>query len=576
MATTMDRRSFMELGIAAAASAGVAGLSATAFADEAEEEEAAESEEEESEEEAEETVYSFEIAPDPIDESEITEEYEADVIVVGAGTSGLVTAKSSLDQGLSVIVFSQSDAPVSRGGSNHAIYSTKMEELGLPRTDAEPFLRSQIAQYGYKVDQRKWYKWYNNSEESMNWLIDIMDQTDAVLSIEMGNGSAIDSNDPLWAPVAAHGWNDDDNPTIGMGQPVLVNALADMIDADDNGQVMYQITAKQLIRGGEQCGQSGRVDGVVGERAEGGYVKFTGTKAIVLATGDFSTDYEMMEKYCPDAIDLITNWDNPSAGDSGFVAGGLYDGQGQKMGLWVGAAWQHIWPNGIMAASTDSAMTNMPYNIHSGLLVGSDGKRFANELMGAASFGQMYQNIPGGCAYAIADSNYPEARQPWYISNMAYGDDPLTSEEVLERWDGYVESGSMYRADTLEELIEEMGLPETTLDTIETYNEYCANGEDEEFHKTADYLVPIETAPFYGIILSGNPQFLTVLGGLRTDENMRVCDEDDNPIEGLYNVGTMVGDTFSGCYNFLLEGHNYGMNCVTFGYLTGKYIAENE
>ena len=57
---------------------------------------------------------------------------------------------------------------------------------------------------------------------------------------------------------------------------------------------------------------------------------------------------------------------------------------------------------------------------------------------------------------------------------------------------------------------------------------------------------------------------------------MRVCDEDDNPIEGLYNVGTMIGDFYSGYYTFQMEGINYGACCLTFGYLTGKFIASNE
>lgn len=45
---------------------------------------------------------------------------------------------------------------------------------------------------------------------------------------------------------------------------------------------------------------------------------------------------------------------------------------------------------------------------------------------------------------------------------------------------------------------------------------------------------------------------------------------------GLYNVGTMVGDAYANCYSLKLQGHNLGMNCVCFGYLTGRYIAENE
>lgn len=67
-----------------------------------------------------------------------------------------------------------------------------------------------------------------------------------------------------------------------------------------------------------------------------------------------------------------------------------------------------------------------------------------------------------------------------------------------------------------------------------------------------------------------------MLGGLRTDIDMRVCDANDEPIPGLYNIGSMAGDCYGGYYTFCIPGHNYGMNCVCYGYLTGRYIAENE
>ena len=56
---------------------------------------------------------------------------------------------------------------------------------------------------------------------------------------------------------------------------------------------------------------------------------------------------------------------------------------------------------------------------------------------------------------------------------------------------------------------------------------------------------------------------------------MQICDENDIPLGGLYAAGTMIGDMYANCYNFRIAGHNYGC-CLTFGYLTGKYIAENE
>ncbi|MFR1640639.1 MAG: FAD-binding protein, partial [Eggerthellaceae bacterium] len=89
----------------------------------------------------------------------------------------------------------------------------------------------------------------------------------------------------------------------------------------------------------------------------------------------------------------------------------------------------------------------------------------------------------------------------------------------------------------------QLGLPESTLDSIRAYNADCEAGVDSEYHKDPSLMIPVAKAPFYGAV-SDTSFFLTVLGGLRTDDDMRVCDEDDNPIEGLYNVGSMAGDMF--------------------------------
>ena len=102
-----------------------------------------------------------------------------------------------------------------------------------------------------------------------------------------------------------------------------------------------------------------------------------------------------------------------------------------------------------------------------------------------------------------------------------------------------------------------------------------AAGLDSEYHKSKDYLIPIEKGPFYGQYNQLGPaQFLCVLGGLRTSPDCEVCDEDNKPIEGLYNVGSMMGDTFGTFYNFRVPGQNLGMTCITFPYLLGKELAE--
>ena len=109
---------------------------------------------------------------------------------------------------------------------------------------------------------------------------------------------------------------------------------------------------------------------------------------------------------------------------------------------------------------------------------------------------------------------------------------------------------------------------------ISRYNEMCRAGYDSDFHKKAKYLTEIKDGPFYGSPIN-QFYFFTVLGGPRTDYNLRICDENDIPLGGLYCVGSMVGDMFANLYNFRIAGHNYGSS-LTFGYLTGKFIAANE
>ena len=99
--------------------------------------------------------WEFEVPPEPI--TDVAETIQADVVVVGAGTSGLVTAYSALQEGLNVIVVSASSKPISRGGSNNAIYSKEMEKRGIPRQD--PFIMvKEMAQQGNNLDTRKWYR----------------------------------------------------------------------------------------------------------------------------------------------------------------------------------------------------------------------------------------------------------------------------------------------------------------------------------------------------------------------------------------------------------------------------------
>lgn len=515
--------------------------------------------------------WAFEVAPDPI--TDIDEVVDADVVVVGAGTAGLVTAYSALQEGLDVVVVTASSVPISRGGSNNAIYSKQMEKEGFERQKPYYILK-EMAENSNNVDQRKWYKYYHNSEEAMNWMIDIMEDAGYQTAIERTSNMAEDSL--FYQAPAAHGWINDENKSVGMTQPFVVNTLSDKIQ-EEGGQVFFKNIGRQLVRGDEPNGTSGRVTGVICEREDGTYAQYNGSKAVVLATGDFSSNRDMMAKYAPQAMDMVSDevYDNVDY-DKEFVFGGLYPGDGQRMGLWVGAAWQKTFPCAPMGATINAGTTPNAYQNFWGLLVNRDGQRFMNEYCSNILGGRAQTLQPGGESFAIWDVDYSNLPD-WYAGQGGYGIlEKSTPEEVVELWEANVESGLYIKGDTLEEVLEKVGLPvEETMATINRYNEMCEAREDTDFFKRSENLFPIKTAPFYANKASGTPGILTILGGLRTDDNMRVCDADDNPIEGLYNVGTMIGDFYSGFYTFQVEGVNYGACCLTFGYLTGKFIAEN-
>lgn len=558
MATQVSRRQFVATG-AAAAAMGVAGgvaaqprwaqANATTGDD----------------------VPSFMQPPAPIPADQIAETVEADVIVVGAGTAGLCTAVSAQESGLNVVLISASSQPVSRGGSNHAFGSRLMDAMGVEHEPVNQTLRKELLANAGNVDERKWYNFVRDSREAMDWMLDIMDAEGVQYGLE-GVPHLYDEGDPMFMSPGSHCFTDGTIPA-GLGQQVAVEALARHFGAM-GGTLFYNTRGEQLVR---EDNNTGRVSGIVAQREDGTYALYNGAKAVVLATGDFSANKEMVETYCPSILPLIKDVDVDY--DRGLACNGIYFGDGHKMGLWVGAAWQRAFPNAPMIIG--GAFCAQPSLSHTGLLLNSEGKRFSNEqsIFALSAFKNLQQT--DGTVYGIWGTNYAEEGGPWYKPNSWYEEEPSTTEEVIASWDAAAEAGMMsaggdsmatcVKGDTIEEVIELLGLPAEAIDAVKRYNELCEAGEDTDFYKDPALMVPIAEGPFYGC--GGAPATcLTICGGLRTNDKMQVCEEDDTPIEGLYNVGIMVGDMYNGIYSFMVQGMNYG-SCVTFGYRLGRDLA---
>ena len=523
-------------------------------------------------------TYSFEVAPDPVDESEIARTVEAEIVVIGAGVAGMVCAAAAAQHGAQVALFAASSTPVFRGGSNHGINTKVQKRYGIDYTpdNCQAMMKKQMADAGYRLDQKKWWRWIDHSAETMDWMIDIMEGAGYETTIEVG----YDDPDGVFSfPPSAHNWIGGDVVDGSANGEGLVVAEMEKVILANGGTIDYDTVAKYLIRENDN---TGRVSSVVATDPEGAYVKYVGTKGIVMATGDFSGDREMMEKYCPWAVDLL-NEDWELNYNAGFQFGGLMPGDGQKMGLWVGAAWQKVLPNapmilGMIAAQLPSSIGVQNYT---GPNLNKNGERYMNEDTTATYSVMSVMNQPEKTAYYVWEADYANWYQEWCVGGTTIPQDngpkPKTSEEILASWEEGAANRMYVKADTLDELLGQLdGLNvEKAKETLARYNEFCEKGVDEDFHKDERYLAPVKTGPFFGFKYQLDPSaFLCVCGGLRTNEYMQVCDEDDNPIEGLYNIGIMVGDSYGALYNFGVEGHNLGMNCITYGYLVGKELAE--
>ena len=507
--------------------------------------------------------WAFEVAPDPIPDDQIAETIEDDIIVIGSGMSGICVAASAAEQGASVTLFSASSTPISRGGSNFSAYNKVIEEYGIERLDPVPFFYRELKAASFSVDMQMWMRGYNNSEEAMNWVIDIARADEVQVFLERDN---IMDGGPDYA--IGFGAKGDDSGSASTGQQNAVEAMEEF--AVENGAtIIYDTVAKQLIR---EDNNTGRVSGVIAQKADGSYVKFVANKAVVMATGGFCADKNMVAKYIPQVIPLVGTEPVDVDYNTGFALTGIYPGDGQKMGLWIGAAWQHCSTAPIMQGAWTGS--NEPLGFHQGLNVNMNTERYQREDISSPYSANHLLSQPQHVAWGIWTANYAQDvidnGHEWYFFNNKYDVPAATADEMIERWDG---DSTVIKADTLDDLAAQTGLDAEKLKAVVTrYNELCEAGEDEDFHKDPSYLIKIdENGPFYAA--QNTAMMMTVMGGLNTNCNMQVCDEDDEPIPGLFNVGHMTGNMYANNYNFAIPGNCYGINCITYGYLLGRDLA---
>ena len=365
-----------------------------------------------------------------------------------------------------------------------------------------------------------------------------------------------------------------------VGFSSLAMVMADNLQAavDAGAEVRYSTKGVELI-----LGDTGAVAGIYAQAADAdGYLKIT-APSVILATGDYLGNEDMMKFYAPECVENGINILSIDLDDEGNYTN---VGEGHKMGAWAGAAieqWHapmihHM--GGGAGADGRGVIGNNGY-----LWLNLRGKRFMNEDLPGQQLENQVELQPQRKAYQFFDASWPEQLAYFPAAHgvaCIYRDEPLPeytasglriNVRTPADIDAAVEEGRCLKADTIDELlgmIEGMDV-KTAKASIERYNELARAGEDTDFFKSSQRLFALENGPFYAAEC-GCALTLGNLGGLESDEECHVYNTDRELIPGLYAAGATQGGRFAVQYPISLKGLSAGM-CMVYGKIAGENAA---
>lgn len=504
----------------------------------------------------------WETPPAPIDESEIVETHSADIVVVGVGNAGVMAMLTAAEGGASVIGIEKGSG--SFCGANKMAFMNNIaitKENGLDFTDDDR--RKAIWELmkcgAERPDYRFYSQWMNEGGEFAEWMDAIVQE----------NGFAWEMHEwpyPQGYDVERENYK---HYPIAVSIEPNTDFLAAVRDkaVSKGAEIFLNTSAEQLVREGDN---TGRVTAVIAKNADGDYVKFEGRKGVIVCTGEYSADQQMVQAYCPrvyspDAFSMTLN-----------------TGDGHRMGMWVGAQMENS-PHAPLRHAFSYGLLRCSAFLH----VNAYGERFHNEDVSNPLWNECVDQNPGKFAWQICDSNWqqyvpqmtPEYNSVWEVSDELIAEMESASTEPVEEegFTGTSSNGTVrYKADTIEELAELMGVPADTLvATVKRYNEMAYKGSDTDFFRGAWRMFPIDTPPYYaGKNYVSDP--LLVLGGLVTDPiTMQALDAEGRKIRGLYLAGNVVGRKFNVYYPGLAAGLALANNRLN-GWRAGRCALEDD
>ena len=492
-----------------------------------------------------------------------TVSYDADVVVIGAGGAGMTAAMTAADAGQKVVIL-ESQAMVggnsarATGGMNAAktVYQDENEfdqAAGVEKTlatAAEKYADNETITALAKTVSEQWAAYQANPTG-------YFDSVELMELDTMVGGKGI--NDPELVKTLCEGtadaidWLDENGITLhnvysfgGASVKRIHRPVNEEGKVVSVGAYMIPLLQENCEKRGIDIVLNTTVDTILTD-ANGAAVGVSGTdkdgntvvvnaKSVILATGGFGANLDMVTQYKPELAGFMTT----------NAAGA--QGQGIEMATAIGAGtvdMDQIQIHPTVEANTAALITE-GLRGDGAILVNANGERFIDEVgtrdvVSAAEIAQ-----PGSYSWLIVDQAMADA------------------SSVIQ---GYIKKGYTKTGATYEELAKELDVdPAAFANTMETWNSYVEAKNDPDFGRTS-FANPLNNGPYYAIKVTAGVHH--TMGGVTINSATEVLKEDGTVIPGLFAAGEVTG----GVHGANRLGGTAVADFVVFGRIAGESAA---
>lgn len=447
------------------------------------------------------------------DLNELKDQY--DLVIVGAGGAGMTAALQAKEAGMNPVILEK--MPVAGGNTIKSSSGMNASETKYQKAngieDSNDKFFEETLKGGKGTNDKELLRFFvDHSSEAIDWL--------DTKGIELSNLTITGGMSEKRTHRPA------DGSAIG---GYLVDGLVRNI-REENIPLFVNADVTEILE------TDGTVDGVK-VKLDDKETKDIKAGAVVVTTGGFGANKEMLEEYDPELKDYVTTNQEGTTGD------------GIKMieklgGATVDMKEIQIHPT---VQQEKAYLIGEAVRGEGAILVSQEGTRFVDELGTRDKVSAAINALPEKSAYLIFDQGV---------------------RDRAKAIDFYDKQGFVVEGQTIEELAKKIDVPEAELnETLTAWNQEVAAKEDSQFGRTTGMEHDLGTAPYYAIKIA--PGIHHTMGGVKINTQTEVLNKENEPIKGLYAAGEVTG----GLHGANRIGGNAVADIIIFGRQAGTEAA---